>query len=187
MKIKPYNARIESSYICLEAPPRFQELVNSFLLMEITGEEFLEELKLRLGPKRPSWVETVFNALGKAEVKLIGVDAGEVKHKVMERMSLKKESVIEQAISAFYNGNHVLQRIFNVLKPLGENFAWFMLRNIAIILNLIPGDQSDYIAAYYFLEEEMCRELLERCDAPELFANPKHIALLKSLLLEVKR
>ena len=181
LAVKGSKAKI----VALQVQKKYGDLIHGFMLNSLTRDEFLEEVSKRYGTSSPrmdnsaGWVNVVI-AAKEAEKGVYPIEPNldKVLDKVKEKVKIsEKLKILKEAESWYLNRSGWFSRFlalirfpFNLLprfEPiLRIEIAWakFWLSLFATVVNNIPGDQKDYVAALKFMldtiEDEMLKELL---------------------------
>jgi len=172
--------REKPAYIYLQAPDKFQDLINRFIRGLIPWERFLDQIAKRTGTPSPeidpktAWVHVVKMARN-TTTPLIAVepDLDKVLKSVEKKLTVKdKKKTLHEARLWYLGREGFLKRLISFfdfpvrllrLPPeLRTMWIGFWMNVYGVIVNVIPGDQRDFVAAVALADTEIARIIAQR-------------------------
>lgn len=167
-------------FIYLQAPDKFQDLINRFIRGMIPWDRFVNEIAKRTGTPNPEmdaqtgWVHVVRMARDTTTpILVIAPDIDVILKKIESKLKIKdKKKIIHEARLWYLSHEGFLKRLIQFLDtpvkfirlPAELRTMWisFWMSVYSIIVNIIPGDQRDFVAAVSLGDVEIARTLAER-------------------------
>ena len=164
--------------VAIQAPSRFQPLVDSLISNSITWREFINQVASRTGIENPerseltAWVHAVRACdLIAARALLIEPDIDEVLQRIREKLTIKeKERIIQEARVWYISRTGFPRRMLSFILSIFFFLPHFLRIWIAkafmsiysFIANVIPGDQHDVLVAITLADGLIAREMARR-------------------------
>lgn len=171
------------SHVYVQAPEKFQDLINHFIKGLSPWDRFLSEIASRTGVPNPEtdprtgWVHAVrMSRDTAARVLAVEPDIDQVLEKVESKLTIKdKQTVLHEARLWYLSREGFLRRLINFfdfpVQFLPPNFrmgwARFWLKIYGALVNIIPGDQQDFVAAVSIGDSLLSRRMAEALDQHE--------------------
>lgn len=166
--------------VFLQAPQRFQSLVDEFIQGLMPEDTFLREISQRTGFERPRdlwWVEVAFHCrFHNVPVTMLEPDMDEVLEEAAGELNLQgpgRESVVQEARLWFLSGTGYPKHFYRAFNSL---FSWLpfhvglrrrFLAACAWAVNLWPGDQQDVLFLVAKANGLLAMELARRLEDAE--------------------
>ncbi len=180
MRIVPFSRfrtppiRIEKGPVYVQAPERFQPLVDQLYDRLLMEEDFLCELSARTGdpsPERWFWVRVVMACMeGRHTVRLIQPLLDPLLEEAAGKLNLgaHRERIIQEARNWYILGTgypRIFHATFDTLffwLPFRSSFRRAAFRAVGWVANLIPGDQRDVLALISETDVLLARAIAKR-------------------------
>ena len=161
--------------VFVQGPKKFQPFVEDYLRGALPYEIFLHEISKRTGTENPEtsllWVKLVYTCQKHGlNVKLIEPDIDPILKKVSKELHLKDEvkfRVLQEARMWFLSNSGYVAHFYAAFDtmffwlPFHLFFRRLWLKIAGAIVNLIPGDQQDVLAAVSKAYDEIGKKISE--------------------------
>jgi len=172
---KKLLGRVTDKPVLIQAPDRYQNLVGQFTQGLLPWEEFLTELSKRTGSERPEeelfWPRIVRKCSERnLSVKLIEPDIDKLLGAAQKKLQIKGDKsrhIMQESRLWFISGAGYINHFFSAFDamffwlPFKTVFRRIWLKFWSFIVNIIPGDQKDVMAAVNFAYDSMTKKLVK--------------------------
>ena len=172
---KSLLGKVKDKPVLIQAPDRYQHLVKRFTDGLLPWEEFLTEVSKRTGSERPEreifWPRIVRECGEKnVPVKLVEPDIDKILDAAKKKLQIKGEKadhIVQEARLWFLSGAGYISHFFAAFDamffwlPFKHFFRVAWLRFWSLLVNIVPGDQRDIIAAVNFAYASMTDKLVK--------------------------
>jgi len=164
--------------VAVQAPQKYQSLVDQLIANLLSWEEFLGEISARTGVSLPledprtAWVHVVRACdIIAAKPQLIEPDIDEIMKKVSKKLTIKeKERIIHEAKLWYLAKEGFPRKLVKFLLTIFIFLPHFLriwltkviMKIYGFIANVIPGDQHDVISAISLADEEIVHVMAKR-------------------------
>lgn len=166
---------VKDKPVLIQAPDKYQHLVDQFTGGLLPWDKFLDDLSKRTGFERPEeemfWPRIVRECSERnVNVKLIEPDIDKLLGAAQKKLQLKGDKsrhVIQEARLWFLSGAGYIHHFFAAFDamffwlPFKMFFHRIWLKFWSFIVNVIPGDQKDVVAAVNFAYDAMTNKIVK--------------------------